>query len=113
MAQQFKVTLDSEKVVVLREMTIKLKNQTVEAAALRVPEKVSPAVFQSCLQDEMLKCMIVSIDGKNPSGGEREDLDALLSFSEYQDLMQAMADTMGKDPEKKVKPKVEIVIINS
>jgi hypothetical protein len=109
---QFKVTCDSGKVVVLRELTVKIKNQAMEAASGRATTTTHSLGFSGLMMDEILKHLIVSVDGKAPSPVEREDLDSFLTYSEYQALTQVMQEMMGGTEAAK-KPKIEMVITSS
>lgn len=109
---QFKVSLDSGKYVVLREFTVKLKNQAVEAAGLRTSSASSGKAFEATLQDEILKVLIVSVNGQSLKAAEREDLDTILTYSEYQQLMMAVGDVMGGMEQIK-KPKIEMITSDS
>lgn len=108
--EKYKITLPSGKVVALREMSIKMKNQCVEAVALAIPN-AAPPVFQARLQDEMVKALLVNVNGKVPSGSEREDLDQLFTMKEYGSLGLALTEIVGEVAEKK--PKIELVQTNS
>lgn len=90
-----KVTLSSGKVVLLRELQIKHQ----EMAALAVAQKANgnPAILSMLMQKEMLKQLIVSIDGKPINGAQLELLDTLFSFQEWMQLNQVFAKLMGAD----------------
>jgi hypothetical protein len=103
----YKVTLTSGKVVVMREMSVKLKNECITSAANALGKDASGPIFQARLQDEMMKTLLVSVNGKNPSGAEKEDLDQLFTMAEYTQLGKATGDIMGVDEEKK--PKIELI----
>lgn len=105
---KYKVTLPGAKVVHLRQMTIKIKNQCIESAANALGKEASGPVFQNRLQDDMLKTLIFDVNGKVPSGAEREDLDNLFSMSEYAALSTALTEIMGIGEEKK--SKIELVM---
>lgn len=112
MAQQYKVTLDTGKTALVKDMTVKMKNQAVEAAGLRAGESASATAFSSMLQDEVLRLLLISVDGNVLSGVQKEDLDSVFTYVEYQQLMLCLKDIMGVSEVAK-KPKIEIVIINS
>lgn len=100
----YKLTLSTDKVVVLSEITIALKNQAVEAASLK---SSGGKAFDALLQDEILRQTLVSVDGVKPSGAERENLDNYLSFPEYNEVMAGMTEAMGLSSIKK--PKIELI----
>lgn len=103
--QRYKITLSSSKVVILNAITIAMKNSAVEAAAQK--SNGAGRGFDALLQDELLRQTIYKINGNIPSGAEREDLDKLLSFAEYSEVMQGMTEVMGLDVAKK--PKIEVL----
>lgn len=100
---QFKCTLDTGKVVLLREFKIKDKNVAAETAAIRSGN--NPTAFEAYMQDEVLKLLVVEIDGKKMTKSQVEDLDAVFSFSEYQQLLFQVKEMLGQGK----KPSVEIV----
>lgn len=102
MSNRYELELESGKKVVLKEFKIKTKN----LAAKNVFAKgITGQEAEAAVQDEILKLLLDSVDGKQPSGVEREDLDQMLSFQEYQQIMMAVQDLLGaglKKPNVKV-----------
>ena len=78
-----KVTLSSGKVVLLREM--KMKYQTLAIKAVGSQAKDNQALMGVLAQQEILKQLVVEIDGVRTSAKNLEKLDDVFS---YMDLMQ-------------------------
>jgi len=110
--QLYKITLDSDRTILIRPLTIGIKNQAVEATGIKAGPKASEMAFQNLLQDEILKLLLVEIDAKKISAAQREDLDALFSIDEYMQVMGVVAQ-MLQSSEKKKAPKVELVFTDS
>lgn len=89
-----KVTLGSGKIVLLREMKIKDQELGAKAAANKVGSDNKFAIAIA-MQQEFLKMLIVQIDGEKPDKAKLENLDAVFSYSEYQQLVQALDKITG------------------
>jgi len=100
----YKIELSTDKVVVVREFKIAHKNLAAKAAG---QSGVTGAALEALLQDEMLKLILVSVDGRKVGEVERENLDNVFSFAEYQELLQPIAEMCGANQVKK--PKVTIL----
>ncbi len=98
-----KVTLSTKKEVLLRELKISHQELAMQNAAQKAGD--SPLLFAGSAQKEMLKVLLHSVDGKELTAAQREDLDSLFNFPEYMQLMDVMGKLMGTD--EKSKPKIE------
>jgi hypothetical protein len=79
-----KVTLSSGKVILLRELKIRHQEMAVKAAS---PNAGGDANLLSLLaQKELLKQLIMQINGQPVKAVQLEDLDSLFSFREYAEL---------------------------
>jgi hypothetical protein len=88
------ITLDTGKRIGFRELKIRDMNMAAKAAARESSD--NQFVFQMSLQQELLKNLMVSIDGKTLSGNEKENLDEILSPSEYMAANEFMGQLVGK-----------------
>ncbi len=79
-----KVVLSTKKTVVMRDL--KIKHQELAAMAAGNRAKGNAYLHALLLQKEILKQIIVEIDGKPLKGIQLEDLDALFTFAEYTQL---------------------------
>lgn len=101
-----KVTLSSKKVVLIREL--KIKHQELAAMAASPRANGDNAMFALLMQKELLKQLIVSINGQPVKPGQLEDLDSLFSFAEYTQLNQVLNKLVGGD-EAMGKYQIEVV----
>jgi hypothetical protein len=99
----YQIELSTGKKIVLREFKIKHKNLAAKAAS---KQGVDGQAFEAVIQDEILKLLIVNIDGQKVEPSKLEDLDSLFDYSEYQQLMLVIKDMLGIDVGK---PKVTIL----
>jgi hypothetical protein len=100
-----KVTLSTKKVVLLRELKIAHTEQaTRQASPMAEGDNYLLAIL---MQKALLNILLISIDGKEISAHEREDMDALFSYPEYQEATSVISDMMGA--KKKANPKIEMV----
>ncbi len=83
----------SEKKITLRTTLIKDINMATSIAATKCQD---PKVMPLIMQQELLKLVLVDVDGKVPTGTEREDLDGLFTVSEYMTLLEYVQSVMGK-----------------
>lgn len=88
-----KVTLSSGKTVHLREMKIKYQNLALQACGAKA--KDNQALLGSLMQEELLKLLLVDIDGKKLTPIELEKLDDVFSYQEYLQLGQVMGQLLG------------------
>lgn len=90
-----KVTLFSGKVVVLRELRVRHQEQAAQIAASQ--SDGNHTLLQLKMNKELLKLLIVSIDGKTPKPIELEDLDNLFSFKEAAQLYHVLNQLAGSE----------------
>lgn len=90
------------KEVVINEITV----SDQRTSAKNVGECSNEAELQIAAQQELLKILLVSVDGKALKGHEKENLGNVFSWKEYNQVMKVVQDMMGNESEM---PKVEIV----
>lgn len=90
-----KVTLGSGKVVLLREP--KIKHQELALSAVAEKAGGNQMLAATLAQKELVKMLIVQVDGKAPNNQEKEDLDGLFSLREYGQLVQVLGKLTGDD----------------
>lgn len=88
-----KVTLSSGKVVLVREMKIKYQDLAMKAVGKKADD--NQMLFASLMQKELMKILILQIEGKTIDKAEIENLDDLFSFQEYTQMSQFMNQVMG------------------
>ena len=91
----FKVTLSTKKVVLLREL--KIKHQELAAMAASPKAAGDNSMFALLMQKELIKQLIVQINGQAIKPVQLEDLDSLFSFGEYTQLNQVLNKLAGGD----------------
>ena len=99
-----KVTLSSAKEVLLREFKIKHQRLAAQAAAGKAGD--NPTVLGVIMAEEILKLLLVQIDGKPVETVKLEDLDSLFSYTDYNQLTQVIGSLMGGEVDA---PKTEVV----
>jgi hypothetical protein len=98
-----KVTLSSGREVLLRELKIRDQEMAMRNCADKAGTNVILAATMG--QKELLKLLIVQVDGKPVKGAETENLDDLFTYSEYMQLMQVLGKLTGADTQ--TDPKIE------
>lgn len=102
-----KVELSSGKVVLLRQF--KIRHQRNAAKAVAGKSGGDANVMAMLIQEEILKNLIHSVDSEMIPANKKEDLDALFSYAEYQQLSMVLGQMMGADGGVMEAPKFEIV----
>lgn len=88
-----RVTLASGKVVQLREMKVKFQNLALQACGNKA--KGNDALLGSLMQEELLKILLVDVDGVKPSAVELEKIDEIFAYQEYMQLGQVLGKIIG------------------
>lgn len=101
-----RLTLDSGRTVELRPLKVSYYKTAMEAAAHRSRGDTTMLAMHS--QDEILKTLLVSLDGKKLSAAEKENTD-LFDPTEYRQVMLIIEEMVGEAK----RPKVEMVSDNS
>lgn len=91
----YRVVLSSKKIVLLRPLQIKDQDLACKAVGNRSGENQN--LFGVMLQKELLKMLIVQVDGKAPAAAELESLDELFTYGEYMQLLQVIKKLSGAD----------------
>jgi len=90
-----KVVLKSGKEVILREM--KMKYQTLALQAVGNKAKDNQLLAGALMLQELMKILLVQINGAKPTPQSLENLDELFSYSEIQQIQSVMSKIMGGD----------------
>lgn len=90
-----KLTLSTDKVVLLREMKISDSEVAVQAVSGRAGDNQS--LLSVMLQKELLKMLIVQIDGKEIPKAQLETLDKHLTYPEYTQCLRVVSQLAGTD----------------
>lgn len=101
----FKVTLSSNRVVLLRPMKIKYNKLAMQMVGNKAGE--NKFAFGTMVQEEVFKMLLVAIDDQKLDQAKIGDLDDLFEFTEYQELLQVLEKITGGAP--KGEPQVESV----
>lgn len=88
-----KVVLGTKKEVLLREPRIKDQELAMQAASSRT--KDNPMLLVTLANREMLKILLIEVNGKSVPPKDREQLDNLFTLGEYNQLQQAIAQLTG------------------
>ena len=99
-----KVTLSTKKEVLLREFKIKHQRLAAQSAGGKSGDNMN--VLGVTMAEEILKLLLVQINGVTPLASALEDLDSLFSYQEYSELSKVMGKLMGGDTPD---PKMEVV----
>ena len=103
-----KLTLSSGKVVILKEYKIR---HGEEAGMLAGSIAKNNAIHAGMLiQKELVKMLVIQINGKNLALQDKEDLDKLFKPNEYKQVAKYVTDIMGDDDLGE--PKMEIVTLS-
>lgn len=89
----YKVTLSTGKVVFLREMLISHQNLAIKAVGQKAGE--NQALLGMMMNQELLKLLIHSVDGKDLGHKDLEKLDDVLKVSEYTQLLKVIEQIVG------------------
>jgi len=89
-----KVTLSTGKIVLVRDPEIRDQEMAGRVAASTVKGD-SPFLMALGMQKEMLKMLVVQINGKAPTVVELENLDGLFSYAEYQQMIKVVGKVAG------------------
>lgn len=92
----YKVKLSTGKEVLLRQ--IKIKDQELAAKAASRTGEDSKYGMAIAMQRELIKILLVQVDGKQLKASEKEDLDSLFSYKEYMqvaNVLQKITETEG------------------
>lgn len=88
-----KVVLSGGKEVLLREMKMKYQNLALQAVGSR--GKDNQLLVGSLMIQELIKILIIQIDGKEVKSVQLEDLDGLFSYKQIQQLQTVVGKLMG------------------
>lgn len=88
-----KVTLSTGKVVLLRSLKIAHFELAIKAVGNR--GKGNDMLQQVMTNKELAKILLYSIDGKVMAGADSEDLDAIFSIAEYQQVQRVIGEMAG------------------
>lgn len=104
-----KATLTSGKVVLVRSLKISHFELAVKAVGSR--GKGNNTLQQVLTNKELMKILLYSVDGKVLGPTDAEDLDALFTIAEYQQVQQVIGEMAGAvDGENDAGPKIETVL---
>ena len=96
--QNMEIEFESGKKVVLRDFKIRDLQIGAQAASKRGGD--NQFSFSICLQQEMLKMLLVSVDGKILTAMELEQIDNFLEPGEYMALSGVIQELLGNAPIK-------------
>lgn len=97
----YKLTLKSGKTAAVREMKIRDFNLASEIAG----KAGNPTAVSVALGNEVMKAIIVSVDGKVLKPSEKESLDDILTVAEFAQMRMFVEDMLGNAE----KPQVEMI----
>lgn len=99
----YKFTLFSNKVILLREPLIDDTEKAAQVAGKKAGSE-NQALLSVLVQKEMLKLLLVEVDGKKLSLTEKEQLQKYLNFKEFNQAMKAMNMIVGDDSGNELTP---------
>ena len=99
-----KVTLTSKKVVLLRDIELRDEENAAKLSGKKAGD--SAITMGYGMLNELVKILIISIDGKEVGALERERLDKILGYRDFVQLRKTVEKMMG---EAAAEPTVEFV----
>lgn len=90
-----KVTLSGGKVVMLREMKMKYQNLALQAIGNKA--KDNQMLAGSLMLQELMKTLIINVDGQKVNSAALENLDEMFSYKQLQQLQSVIGKIMGGD----------------
>ena len=99
----YEFKLSSGKKVVVREPAIRDQDLAAEIVSSRAGDNAM--AFAMLLQSEIMKMLIVSVNGKVLSGIEKDQLDKSFEYAEYTELQMGIKEILGEVK----KPQISIV----
>lgn len=106
-AQGFKVYL-GEREVLIREMKIRDQKLALQAVGNRAGD--NKFLLMTMLQEELLKMLLHSVDGKPVNQAQLTDLDSLFNIKEYAILQNVIGKISGIEDTNSL-PQIENVFI--
>jgi hypothetical protein len=97
---------EEEKTIFLRKMKISYKGIAMKSALSRANNDRNHAM--AVLDEELLKLLLVSVNGKDVSASQKEDLDSLFEPSEFWSLLEVLPQITGMDNGGTNAPQVKI-----
>lgn len=88
-----KVVLSGGKEVLLKEMKLKYQNLALQAIGNKA--KDNQMLAGSLMMQELLKILILQVDGKAPKAAELESLDDLFSYKQLSQLQSVVGKLVG------------------
>lgn len=101
-----KFTLFSKKVIYLREPLIEDTELAAQVAGKKAGSD-NQALLGVLIQKEMLKRLLVKIDDKDLKLNDKENLNKLLNYKEYNQSLKAMGMVLGDDSGNELTPEFE------
>ena len=89
----FKFTLPTKKTILLREPRI--KDNRIAAKAVGLDANGNQMLSQVLVQEEMVKLLLLEVDGKKVTLNQKEDLDSLFTAVEFGFVVQAVNKIVG------------------
>jgi len=102
----YEMVLSTGKKVEVREPEI--KDQDMAAQLVAVKSGDNAMSFAMMLQSEIIKMLIISVNGKILSGLEKDQLDQVFTYQEYGELQMGIKDILGEVK----KPQINLVKIS-
>ena len=93
----YKVTLPTKKTIILREP--KISDTRVASQVAGKKAKDNQAYLGVCMQEELVKLLLVEVDGKVLSAVEKEQIDSIFSLKEYGWVLKAVQQITGDEEE--------------
>lgn len=91
----FKVTLPSGKVVLLREMKVRFEDLALKSVGNKAGK--NEMYSQKLVGDEMLKLLLISVDGKKPAPLELENIDEMFAYRDIIALRKVVHKITGAE----------------
>lgn len=104
----YKITLKSKKVAVFREPEIQDEATATSLAANKADGSNAYALMPHLLV-EMAKLLLVSVDGKKLGAKDKENLQGLFSYQDWQEVKAFIGELIGQGAES---PKLEMVSLD-
>lgn len=103
----YRVSLPSGKVIHMREMKMKYEDLAMQAVGTR--GKGNEAYQQKLMADELMKILLVDVDGKVLAPADREKLNDILDYRDIVAVRKIMLKITGSDEGESYAPNLEVV----